>query len=379
MHDRSALGAADLSDAALTRLVGMQLGLDHVDLLDSTAVEVPYDLVALTTAGRYRVRGHAAAPQGPRPFSFFVKVVQSWFRSAFFEQVPVHMREVALAMLPWQVEPAVYRSDLQARLPEGLSMPTAFAVVDLDEHSAALWLEDIDAIEEPWPEERFAHAALLLGRLAASERVRATARVGRDGDQHLVRDYAAGRVAHQVLPALHDDAVWDHPLVAASFDGDLRRDLLRAADRLDAVVDELAAMPVGMLHGDACTRNLLVRSPKRDLVLIDYGFWSQGPVGFDLGQLIVGEVQMGERPAGDLELLEKTCLPAYVDGLREEGMDVELEVVRRAHALHMLVFTGLSALPVEHLGAPPSPGLADLARQRAQATRFILDLVGATG
>ena len=114
-------------------------------------------------------------------------------------------------------------------------------------------------------------------------------------------------------------------------------------------------------------------------MLIDYGFWGPNPIGFDLGQLLVGDVQVGKRPAADLPVLEDLCLGAYVAGLREEGCDVPLEVVRRAHALHLMIFTGLSTLPFEHLGTPPSPELARLARERAAIARFSLDLVDTTG
>ena len=39
-----------------------------------------------------------------------------------------------------------------------------------------------------------------------------------------------------------------------------------------------------------CTNNLLVQRDSEDLVLIDYGFWSTQPLGFDLSQLLLGDV-----------------------------------------------------------------------------------------
>ena len=47
----------------------------------------------------------------------------------------------------------------------------------------------------------------------------------------------------QVLPALRDDGVWQHPLVAGAFDDELRGRLLEAADRAPAYVEELDARP----------------------------------------------------------------------------------------------------------------------------------------
>ena len=63
--------------------------------------------------------------------------------------------------------------------------------------------------------------------------------------------------------------------------------------------------------------------------MIDFGFWGPAPLGFDLGQLITGEVQLGERPAAALPGDEQECLAAYVAGLRAEGCDVDVAAVER--------------------------------------------------
>ena len=380
MQSRAALGPADVRDDALAAMVATTLALpaEEVELLCSNAEVAPYDLEALTTGGRYWVRGRATAPGGERDFSFFVKVVQSWSRSPLFALVPPEAREMALAGLPWEVEPRVYRSDLADRLPPGLTMPRAAAVVDLDEASAALWLPEVDGLDQPWCEDRFRQAAGLLGRLAASEQVRPCAHVGHGQDQHVVRGYFHGRVAHQLVPALRDDGLWRHPLLAGPSWAELRGRLLDAVDALPQVVAELESFPTMTLHGDATPRNLLVDRATEELVLIDFGFWGEGPVGFDLGQLLVGEVQVGERPASGLPALEAICVPAYVEGLRQEGVDLEKAVVRRAHALQMLVFTALSSPPLEHLAAPVTPELVALATERARIAGFVLDLVDAT-
>lgn len=114
-------------------------------------------------------------------------------------------------------------------------------------------------------------------------------------------------------------------------------------------------------------------------MLIDYGFWGTKPVGFDLGQLVVGDVQVGRRRAGTLARLEDLVTDAYVDGLRAQGYDaLDRDGVQRAHALCMLLYSGLSTLPFEHLGQEPTPALHVVAAERAATARFVLDLVDAT-
>ena len=68
-----------------------------------------YDLEALTTGGRYWVRGTGTGWDGHEtPYAFFVKVVQSWARSPLFAQgVPEEYHAQALAMVPWRCEPGV--------------------------------------------------------------------------------------------------------------------------------------------------------------------------------------------------------------------------------------------------------------------------------
>jgi hypothetical protein len=113
-------------------------------------------------------------------------------------------------------------------------------------------------------------------------------------------------------------------------------------------------------------------------VLIDYGFWGLQPIGFDLSQLLVGDVQLGRRTADDLREVEATILAAYVEGMRDEGSDIPLPVVRRSHALQLMLFTGLSCLPFEHLETAPTPELHHVAAQRAGIARFALDLLEST-
>jgi len=360
-------------------MVAANLGVDQVDIVDACAEVAEYDLEALTTAGRYWVRGRARHAGGESPFAFFVKVVQSWERSPIFAFVPEEMRAAALASVPWRREPSIYRSDLGDRLPAGFTMPTAYAVQELDELSAAIWLEAVEVEPEPvtWDADRFSQAAHLLGRLAASPLVAPLGVLGEVPD--VPRMYYYGRLSGYVIPALRDDACWQHPVVAAGFDDRLRDDLRAAAEGIEDWLPELDSVPIMTSHGDACPRNLLVRRGSDDgFVLIDFGFWGRGPVGFDLTQLLIGEVQLGERPAAELPALEAACLPAYVEGLRAEGADVGLDVVRRSHALLMLLFSGLSAVPFELMEGEPTAEKFRVSRERAAAARFMLDLAAET-
>jgi len=379
MSDRSLLGPADVSDAELTDIVADWIGADRgsLELLNSSVEVVPYDLEAITTAGRYWLRGQVSSADKVTDFSFFVKHIQSWARSPQFQFVPPEHRAFAEAGVPWRSEALVYRSDLASRLPPGLAMPRTVAVRDLDERSAAVWLEEIPAVQRDWTTERLARAAFLLGRLAARPAVQELAGLGEFGGVRAVRGYFLGRLSFQVLPVLLGDDIWRHPLVADNF-GNLRHRLLTAVERIERYVEELERMQTGAAHGDACTNNILFRADTDDMVLIDFGFWYPNPLGFDLSQLLLGDVQLGRGSAGDLPAIDESCTAAYIEGLRAEGCEVPAAVVRRGHALLMLIFSGLSAIPFELLAEAPTDGTRHIAAERAVALRYMLDLVDDT-
>jgi hypothetical protein len=93
---------------------------------------------------------------------------------------------------------------------------------------------------------------------------------------------------------------------------------------------------------------------------------------------LLGDVQIGRRGADDLAEVDAEIVAAYIEGLSDEGHPAEPGQVARLHALQMAVFSGLSSVPVEYLGAPPSPARDRLARARASIATYCLDLVDAT-
>jgi hypothetical protein len=290
MGNRDELGAADVTDAQLAAMVADLLHEDQVEVLDVAVDTVDYDLPAITTGGRWWVSGHAATQRGESPFRFFVKQVQSWSRSPLFQFVPEHLQEWAESTVPWKTEAEVYRADIGSLLPEGLRSPRPLGVFDLDETSSSIWLEEVVPRAAIWDRSRYERAAHLLGRLSGS-RALAPLQDLRDMDWTL-DTYVTGRLQVQVEPILMTDEVWQHPLCTA-FDDELRDRLRRTVTTGSALSAEADALPRVLSHGDACPNNLLAGEQDDELVMIDFGFWGGAPVGFDLTQLLVGDVQIG--------------------------------------------------------------------------------------
>src|SRR6476620_540324 len=117
MHDRSALGPADVTAEQLTAMVADLLGSDlqETEILCSSATEFPYELPSITTAGRYLVSGTARVDGTETPFRMFVKHIQAWERHPFVQAVPPEFRQLAATGVPWRTEALAYRSDLADR------------------------------------------------------------------------------------------------------------------------------------------------------------------------------------------------------------------------------------------------------------------------
>ncbi len=376
-----------MSDAELAAVVADLWRVPSVTLLDSAAETVDYDLPSILTGARTWVRGRADAGGGAREFTLFVKRVHHWRHSPGFAFLPPEVAEWAADSVPWRAEPLVYASDLADRLPDGLTMPRGLRIDEREDQTAVLWLEAVDSDPLVWTAEDSVRAARLLGQLSASRRVAPLA--GIDPQPWHIETFVAGRLAFTVLPGLHDDATWRHPVVAEHF-GVLREGLLAAARHLDSLAHEYARSLHLASHGDACPNNLLRRAGDPGFTLIDFGFWRPQPVGFDLSQLLVGDIQIGRQEADDLPQRADACVSAYVAGLADEGLDVSVDEVRRSHAVSLMLFNGLPSLPTELLqqesALEASGALTDElrtafahdARQRAGIARYALDVLART-
>ena len=390
---REVLGPDDVTDAQLEAMVADLWDVPAVRLLDSTAEPVDYDVPSILTGARTWVRGHATTATDPgsegegREFTLFVKRVHNWRHSPAFAGVPPEVGEWAADSVPWRAEPLLYGSDLRERLPEGLSMPRGLRVEERPDETAVIWIEAVPAGPETWDRATYVGAAGLLGRMSGSLRVAELAAI--DPLPWHIQYFVQGRIVHTVLPGLFDDATWEHELVAPYF-GDLRGRLTAVAGHLDPLAEEFAAMPHRTSHGDACPNNLLRHPSGTGFTLIDYGFWRPQPVGFDLSQLLVGDIQIGRRDAADLPDLADACLMAYADGLAAEGAAVPDAVLRRCHAVSLMLFNGLPSLPIEQVaevdrlaaaGELSDERLAamhDWSLQRSRIAHYALDVLAGT-
>ena len=280
----------------------------------------------------------------------------------------------------------MYESGIAEALPPGLRTPVLHTVKHVDADHIALWFEYVEQQHGRWNLADYRRAAYLLGRLAArrkdgaavNARLPGICRVGLPGES--LRFYARSRLMHGTLPALRDAGLWRHPVIATALrqvgDPALPEDMRALADRLPEMLDLLADLPQTHAHGDASPQNLLRPAGEAGtLVVIDWGFGDLLPIGFDLGQLLVGLAHAGETDPDELAAIDAAIMPGYLDGLADEGYDVHPGLVRTGYLGGLAVRSALCALPLEQLSEhAPSDELLALFANRLRLTRVMVDL-----
>jgi hypothetical protein len=338
------------------------------ELLDDETVRVesvrvePIEHVAGTpsTGGLRRVAGTTACG---RPWSFFVKTIHSARHWPYIGVVPESHREGFVARFPWRTEADVYERGLP--LPEGMRLPRLYLLDDLGDDRLDLWLEDVRTASVEWDLTRYAAAARALGRLAGLRPA--------DGPGAGPRTYITTRIEQGALPALRDPAVWRHPLIESYADPLLRMDLETLGNRLHALLEAAERLPHTMAHGDAGPQNLLVPADAPDeFVAIDWGWQDPVPIGFDLGQLLVGLAHEGLTEPGELPAIHRTIQAAYTRGLADEGAPADH--VEAGYLTTLVLRSAFTAIPVERLGDPVTAEAHELFRRRIGLARFVVDL-----
>ncbi|MEV6965138.1 hypothetical protein AB0M47_08460 [Hamadaea sp. NPDC051192] len=333
---------------------------------------IEYESGSPATGGLRRVRGTTA---DGRSFSVFVKLVQHVRHWPRLHLLPPRLRDGFAAQFPWRQELAAWDDGFAGYLPAGLRVPVLYRVADLGDDRLMLYMEDIDACpEEHWDLPRFQQAATLLGGLAALRGTPEAVAASPYDPGWGLRGYVDGRVHQGALPALADEELWRHPLLAEA-DRSLRDDLRRVAGALPGILSRLDVLPQAIPHGDASPQNLLIPRAEPDtLVAIDLSFQSPHAVGFDLGQLLIGLAHAGLLDVGVLAEVHDALVPAFVTGLRAYGGSASAADVTYGYVGSLVARAAYTSLPFELLGQPVTAETQAVFRQRLALTRFLADL-----
>jgi hypothetical protein len=146
-----------------------------------------------------------------------------------------------------------------------------------------------------------------------------------------------------------------------------------AGRRGPILVEAYEDLPPALAHGDATPDNLHEPTPG-DTVAIDLSYVGPAALGSDLSQLLVGRFESGAATEHDLAAIRATLLPAYLDGLADEGLNVEPDLVKAGWAIALAIRSVFTALLVDHHPDRDPTARDQLLARRALTCRFGLDL-----
>jgi hypothetical protein len=115
------------------------------------------------------------------------------------------------------------------------------------------------------------------------------------------------------------------------------------------------------------------------IVVIDWGFGTLLPVGFHLGQLLVGLAHAGRTDPAAIPAIDAEVFPAYLAGLAAEDYQVDPAQVRAGYLGSLAARSALCAIPFEALeNAVPGEQTIAMFSERMKLTRLMLDMVAET-
>jgi hypothetical protein len=366
---RTCLATTALSDSDLADVVAAVVGRP-VRVLDWATAKLPVSSGAISTESVTRLHGTATDGASHLRWSVLVKVLRSARHWPGISMVPPPFRQRLIDDHRWQREANVLTSELPSIMPTGMRTPRVYRCDDLGDDRLAVWMEWVDVVDSPWDGARFRRAARLLGQLAARRRIGSDTATTTAEQLSGLRELYAGPLARRYLPMLRDHGL--RSILRPYASAQLREDLDQLSEQIPAMLDRLAGLPQAVGHGDACPQNLLIPAEAPNTVVaIDLSWQHPEAIGFDLGQLLIGLAHTGDLAADELPALHDDLLAAFVDGLRTERCDVDIDDVRYGFDAAMVIRSAFTSLPWDQLQDQRDPEFVAHLVQRVALTRYL--------
>ena len=366
---RTCLATTALSDSDLADVVAAVVGRP-VRVLDWATAKLPVSSGAISTESVTRLHGTATDGASQLRWSVLVKVLRSARHWPGISMVPPPFRQRLIDDYRWQREADVLTSELPSIMPTGMRTPRVYRCDDLGDDRLAVWMEWVDVVDSPWDGARFRRAARLLGQLAARRRIGSDTATTTAEQLSGLRELYAGPLARRYLPMLRDHGL--RSILRPYASAQLREDLDQLSEQIPAMLDRLAGLPQAVGHGDACPQNLLIPAEAPNTVVaIDLSWQHPEAIGFDLGQLLIGLAHTGDLAADELPALHDDLLAAFVDGLRTERCDVDIDDVRYGFDAAMVIRSAFTSLPWDQLQDQRDPEFVAHLVQRVALTRYL--------
>ncbi len=341
-----------INQDVLSGVVRSVLSNEHIEVESWQIDQIGGGVGNPVSAGIYRVQGVASERSSKTPWSVILKVIQSPENVGEMDmgggEDPTHWNY-------WKREPLVYRSGVLNNLPQGLAAPVCYAVEELPGNMAHLWLEEIrDMYNGAWTLQRYSLGSRHLGRLNGMYSTKSSY------SEYPWLGKGTNRQWLQML--FSDDLRWDHPLMLRRYPEPDTNPFIQLVLQNERFLGKLDFLPVTLSHGDTYPTNFMSRidrGGREQTVALDWAFLGLQPLGDDLGQFVFGAISNLNSVSG--ADIVNTLFEAYVQGLRDEGCNLDVESVRYNFVVSAALRGGLFQLfmlgqEIEQRGVESVPG-----------------------
>jgi hypothetical protein len=310
---------AAIDQATLTPLVQSALSSKTVEVINWECEQL--DGGAGLGTAIYRFSGRAQDQGQKVPWSLILKTLCPAEDNAHISAWDYYKREVD-----------AYRSGWLEELPGGLAAPRCFEVIEHQDGSCWMWLEDVaDEIGSPWPLEQYGLVARHLGQFNGAYLVDRPVPSWPWLSSGWLRQVIESSAS--AIPLLRDSL--DHALIRRWMPGDAADRYFRLWEEREVYLDALDRLPQTLCHLDIFRRNLFARRTAggdHQTVAVDWAFAGKGALGEELVPLILASVMFFEVGLDKAQALEEIAFEGYLQGLHDAGWQGDPRQVRLGYA-----------------------------------------------
>ena len=332
-------GIRDIDPAMLLGPVRQLLDSSASEILDWEYLPVRYINTEVANLGVHRLKGTARDPEGDRPWSLVLKVVEAPIHEADPTFWNYHRREIL-----------AYEEGLLDDLPGSISAPRWLGIDKYPGSICWLWLEDVEAPARPaWSLAEYGLVARHLGQfngayLTGHPIPRAA---------WLSRNWMRGWLDHyvptnqDVLQRIQAEEFWNHPVLRSAFPRRITDDILRLWASYDGLLRTLDRLPQTFCHLDAYRPNLFLRQDAHasdQTVAVDWVFTGIAAVGEEIANLLAASLIWLEHDAREARDLDEAVFSGYLNGLRDSGWHGDARLVRLGYISACVLRWGMVGL-----------------------------------
>jgi len=228
----------------------------------------------------------------------------------------------------WNREALAYQTGFLADLPEGLSSPKCYEVIERAGRECWIWMEDLhDDVGEKWPLEHYPVVGRHLGRFNGTYLEGRPLPGAPWLSQNWLRKYV--EAAAPLFAGCVEER--ERLLVRKFFPDDLLKEYAQYWKTRHRFLDAIDCLPKCLCHQDAFRRNLFARKKRNDeleTVGIDWSYMGIATIGQELAPLVGMAIFEGDVPPEEVPWFIERVFNGYLEGLDESGWHGEADRVR---------------------------------------------------